>query len=111
VSAYAAFFGPCVALTFAHRARCAAAIFFRAARLILRAGLAAWTGFAFAHRARWAAAILARPAALMRRRLGLAEVCTVLGGRPRLGCVEMPFKALMALSSRFRSAVSTATIC
>jgi len=65
----------CCALTFAHRARCAAAIFLRAARLILRTGLDAWDCFAFAHRARWAAAILARPAALMRRRrLGLTEV-------------------------------------
>jgi hypothetical protein len=67
----------------------------------------------FANRARWAAAPLVGAAALMRRRrLGFAEVCnTALGGRPRLGYVEMPFKALMALSSRFRSAVSTATIC
>ena len=96
----------CWALTFAHRARCAAAILFRAAWLILRAGLAAWAGFAFAHRARWAAAILARVAAENVRRFRMA-----LGGRPSLRRpVEFrPSIAAIARSIWSRSAVSSAT--
>jgi hypothetical protein len=57
------------AFTLAHRARCAAAILFRAATDIVRflgivadAGLGAFP-LSFAHRARCAAAIRARPAA------------------------------------------------
>ena len=57
------------AFTFAHRARCAAAIFLRAAADSVRFfGIAMTLGlplfaFTFAHRAFWAAAILALPAA------------------------------------------------
>jgi len=57
------------AFTFAHRARCAAAIFLRPAADIVRflgivttLPLSLWA-FAFAHRVLWAAAILALPAA------------------------------------------------
>src|SRR5437763_16142817 len=57
----AAFF--CCALAFAHRARCAAAIFFRAAWLMVRAGGDDFAPLAFAHRSLWAAAILSRSAA------------------------------------------------
>jgi hypothetical protein len=56
------------AFTFAHRARCAAAIFLRAAAdsvrffgIVMTLGLALFA-FTFAHRAFWAAAILALPA-------------------------------------------------
>jgi hypothetical protein len=66
---YAAFFFP--ALTFAHRARCAAAIFLRAdADMVRLAGAEPVTAFAgcdpfraFAHRARCASAIFLREAA------------------------------------------------
>jgi hypothetical protein len=58
-----------VAFTFAHRARCAAAIFLRAAAdkvrffgIEMTLGLPLFA-FTFAHRAFWAAAILALPAA------------------------------------------------
>jgi hypothetical protein len=60
---------PFAAFAFAHRARCAAAIFFLAATDIFRfLGIVTTFVFlpfalAFAHRAFWAAAILARPAA------------------------------------------------
>ena len=64
---YAELFCVCFcALAFAQRARCAAAILFRAARLILRTGLETLARLAFAHRARWAAAILALAAADIR---------------------------------------------
>ncbi len=56
--AQAAFF--CPALTLAQRARCAAAIFFRAAWLIVRTGVDAFAPITFAHRALWAAAIFLR---------------------------------------------------
>ena len=45
---YTAFLCACFPFTFAHRARCAAAIFFRAALLIRRAGLEARPGLACA---------------------------------------------------------------
>ena len=45
---YTAFLCACFPFTFAHRARCAAAIFFRAALLIRRAGLEARSGLACA---------------------------------------------------------------
>ena len=57
-----------------------------------------------------ASEIRLRPAALRRRRLGLADDCAALGGRPRLGRDEMVLRAAMARSSRPRSAVSSATI-
>src|SRR5579864_7971641 len=63
------------AFTFAHRARCAAAIFLRAAADIVRfLGIGTTFPFppsalTFAHRALWAAAILALPAAEIPRRV------------------------------------------
>jgi len=66
LEAYAGFFA---AFTFSHRARCAAAIFLRAAADIVRFFGIVTTlpfplfAFTFAQRARWAAAILALPAA------------------------------------------------
>ena len=60
----------------------------------------------------WIWEIRLRAAALsFPRRFDFATISAFFGGLSRLGCVEMPFKALMALSTRFRSAVSTATIC
>jgi hypothetical protein len=56
---YAAFF---CCLTFAQRARCAAAILLRPARLIVRTG-ASTDRFVFAHRAFWASEIFLRAAA------------------------------------------------
>jgi hypothetical protein len=96
------------ALTFAHRARCAAAILFRATALIRRrAGFAARGGFVFAHLARWAAAILARVAAENLRRLRLG-----CGGRPAFPrpVESRPSIAAIARSIWSRSAVSSATI-
>ena len=55
------------AFNFAHRARCAAAILFRAEADILRFPRCCLLSFNFAHLARWAAAILAREAADLRR--------------------------------------------
>ena len=92
------------ALTFAHRARWAAAIRLRAAWLIRRGRLVA-VGLAFAHRARWEAAILARVAAenVRRLRVGCGVPPTLL--RP----VEFrPSIAAIARSMRSRSARSSA---
>jgi hypothetical protein len=55
----AAFFF-CCARTLAHRARCAAAILFRAAWLMVRVGGDAFAPLAFAHRVLCASAILSR---------------------------------------------------
>jgi len=85
------FFSGCYwALIFAHRARCAAAIFFRAARLIRLTGLEAWAGFAFAlgfilpcaQRCFISRDIFLRAAALIRPRLRTFRAA--LGGRPTL---------------------------
>lgn len=75
---YRAYFD-CAALTFAHRARCAAAIFFRAAAERVRLGREPLVLFApdcprtFAHRAFCAAAILRRAAADKLRRETVAN--------------------------------------
>jgi hypothetical protein len=58
---YAAFF--CCALDLAQRARCAAAILLRAARLIVRTFVGAAARLVFAHRAFWASEIFLRAAA------------------------------------------------
>ena len=108
VSRYADFVCACRwAFTFAHRALCAAAILFRAARLILRNGLDALACLAVAHRARWATAILARVVAENVRRFR-----ATLGGRPTLGRpVELTASsAEIAWSMRPRSPRSSARI-
>src|SRR5271169_1335835 len=101
------------ALTFAQRARCAAAIFFRAARLILRTGFDALACFIFpcARRCVIRRDILLRAAALMRPRL--RGIAAALGGRPTLGCpVELTaLSAEIARSMRLRSALSSARTC
>ena len=73
---YAAFF--CCALVLAQRARCAAAIFFRTAWLIVRTGADPSARLVFAHRALWAAAIFLRAAADIVRRFLAPFICASL---------------------------------
>jgi hypothetical protein len=93
---------PFAAFAFAHRARCAAAILFRAATDILRFLRIATTldmfpfALAFAHRAFCAAAILARPAAESLRVLPLR-----LNAAPKAESA-----ALMPFSSRVKRSCS-----
>jgi len=114
---WATFFSAyCWALTFAHRARWAAAIFRRAALLMRRAGLEAREGLAFdlgfilpcAQRCFVSRDIFLRAAALMRP--GLGAFRAAFGGRPTLRCpVELTASiAEMASSIRSRSARSSA---
>ncbi len=99
------------AFTFAHRARCAAAIFFRAARLILRTGLDALAGFILpcAQRCFISRDIFLRAAALMRPRLrGMADA---LGGRPTLRRpVELTASIARIASSSFCNSCCTRSL-
>jgi len=103
----------CWALTFAHRARCAAAILFRAARLIRRTGFDALARFIFpcAQRCFSSRDSFLRAAALMRRRPRLLGAATAAGLPPLRRPVEFrPSIAAIARSSRSRSARSSARI-
>jgi hypothetical protein len=93
----AAFF--CCALTLAQRARCAAAILFRADWLMVRTGAGPAGPFAFAHRALWAAAIFRRAAAETVR---LVLSVPGLAAPEWSGVTSSPI-ASMARSNRLRS--------
>jgi len=104
-------FARCWALTFAHRARCAAAIFFRAARLIRRAGFNALACFILpcAQRCFSSRDNFLRAAALMRPRRRAFRA--VPGGRPLRRPDELTASiAEIACSRRSRSARSSARI-
>jgi hypothetical protein len=111
---------PFAAFTLAHRARAAAAIFFRADALIVRFGFASGDPFAFAdvpfappacsawiraHRALAAAPILARPAALIFRRPRPARFSGAIGPLAVCAPERIPANSSFRASIRsFRSA-------